>query len=863
MPPKRLYLIDGHALCYRAFYAIKELTNSKGQATNAVFGFVSTVKKILKERKPDFVAVCFDSKEKTFRQEKFAEYKIQRPPMPDPLISQIPIIKNVAEAFKFTCYETPGFEADDIIATIVEKLKGENCEVVIVSEDKDLLQLAGKKVRFLSLRNDKEFGVDEIKSQYGFEPKLITDYLALAGDSVDNIPGVKGIGKVTAGKLVSEFGGLDGIYKNVDKISSASVKEKLTAQKKTAYLGHELTLLAANVPVDVSLASLKVLDPDAKRLYALFKDLEFRRFAEEFAGSEAADSFPGTVRPTDDKSLKKFIEAAKQSKQFAFLAEVTELQENSLFDNVALYVTADGIDVLKLGTKEAVAIKPLWENEDILKVTFGLKEQLKQLAGLTLTIPFNAFDVKLAAYVLLPSQPLDLNSLIWHYLEKSVPADNPFPAQAQAVIALFEACQKDIKAKKLDDLFFKLEMPLTFVLFKMQEEGVCLDVKLLGKLSIDAEKEMASLEKKLFKLAGEEFNLNSPKQLSHILFEKLSLPPIKKTKTGFSTDEGVLTQLAKTHELPALVLEFRQLSKLKSTYLDALPKLTDVKTKRLHADFDQAGAETGRLSSRNPNLQNIPIRTELGRQIRKAFIPSSTKNLLLAADYSQIELRILAHLSKDKTLIKAFQAGEDIHRYTASLIFEVKEKDVTPDMRYATKRVNFGIVYGMSAFGLAKDLGVSHGEAQEFIDKYFLRYPNVKIFMDAQIKQCEKEGFVETLLHRRRYIPEIKSSNMALRQFAQRQAINTPVQGSAADLMKLAMIKIQQQLERQNLASKMIITVHDELIFDMVEPEKSALIEIVKTQMEEAINLDVPVSVTMKSGHNWLEMQEIKFERER
>jgi DNA polymerase-1 len=518
--------------------------------------------------------------------------------------------------------------------------------------------------------------------------------------------------------------------------------------------------------------------------------------------------------------------------------------------------SCDGDTVYVVPWDQLGALGEVWEDVSIDKITFDLKDKVKALICYGVSKPRGFFDCMLAGYLLSPTRAgSDLKALVWEQLECSFAGD--MPRQTAAIFRLRQPLQKNLEAKGLWPLFADIEMPLALVLSRMELEGVGLDLPRLRELSGECDRKIKVILRDIYRLAGREFNVNSSKQLSDVLFQKLQLSVIKKTKTGFSTNEEVLRRLAMGHPLPAMILEYRQLAKLKSTYIDALPRLIDSKTGRIHTSFNQVGTETGRLSSNNPNLQNIPIRTELGREIRKCFIAAGPEMILIAADYSQIELRILAHLSEDPSLVAAFQNGEDIHNATAARIYDIEEAEVTREMRYSAKRVNFGIIYGMSAFGLAKDLEIPQPQAQEFIDRYFMRYPRVKAFMDQAVKECEEKGYVATLLNRRRYIPEIRNDNPAIRQFAQRQAINTPVQGSAADLMKLAMIRIQKSLDDSKLAARMIITVHDELVFEVVEAQGERLAALIRENMEQALSLRVPIKVTVKKGRNWIDMEEV------
>jgi DNA polymerase-1 len=857
MPVSRLFLVDAHALCYRAFFAIKELRNSKGQATNAVYGFVAALKKILREYQPQYCVVCFDMKGKTLRQQKYADYKIQRPAMPDDLISQIPIIKDIVRAYQIPILELEGYEADDIIATIARRISQPDLEMVIVSDDKDMFQLVGDNVKVLSSRQEKIMGTVEIQKILGFAPKLIPDYLALAGDQVDNIPGVKGIGEVSAKKLLVQYGSLKKILDQVDNLHPARVRDVIIAQKDMARLSYELALLEDNAPIDVDLEAMCVGRADEGLLKTMFTELEFRKFVADLNVESGEPAITVVVkRINSEVDFKALVDTIEKQKAFSFICAEKSF-DGEIAPPQSIWLCCTGT-VYQMFDNQGTWLSALFGRTDIVNITYDIKQQLKHLPLPVGQVYGSIFDVKLAGYLSSPSRGnYDLSALAWEYLKKTIPETADFGVQVVILEQLYQPLALELKERELLKLYDDLEVPLAFVLSKMEQEGVCLDQKLLNQLSVETSTRIDALVKDIYVLAGEEFNLNSPKQLSQILFEKLKLPVMKKTKTGFSTDEGVLLKLAENHDLPAQLLEYRQLAKLKSTYIDALPKLINFQTGRVHTTFNQSGTETGRLSSSNPNLQNIPIRTELGRQIRAAFIPSAKDRIIVSADYSQIELRILAHMSGDENLCAAFEKGEDIHTYTAAQIFDIPESQVSDEMRNSAKRVNFGIIYGMSAFGLSKDLKINPAQAQAFIDRYFSRYPGVKTFMDAEIFKCRQQGFVTTILNRRRYIPEINSSNMGVRQFAERQAINTPVQGSAADLIKLAMIQVSAQLEKEKFASRMIISVHDELVFDAVLAEVPQLIDCVRQKMEHTLPLRVPVVVSIKKGKNWLATEKI------
>jgi DNA polymerase-1 len=856
MPDTQLFLIDAHALCYRSYYAIRDLTNSRGQATNAVYGFVTTVRKILKEYQPSYVGICFDVGAKTHRQEKFAAYKIQRPRMPDSLVSQIPLIKAVVEALRVPIFEAQGYEADDVIATMTKLFRDKGLEIVIVSDDKDMYQLVDKGIKILSMKKNAFLDREAIREHMGFDPQYIPDYIGLAGDATDNIPGVQGIGKVSACRLINEYGSIENMFEHLSNIKPSSLAEKIQEGRQDAMVSKELAILNDQVPLSVELSSLQVKEPDQERLYVLFNDLEFRRLAQEVqVDIDPAETLP-VINLKSSQEMEGYLKIIRHAGQVGFYWQ-TAAEEQSDFLGKDFYLSCDGKSVYAISLDKLGAFRELWEDAGIEKITFDLKDKAKVMAHYGVKTPQGFFDCMLAGYLLSPTRTgSDLKALVWEHLECALPQGD-MPRQTAAIFRLRQPLQKILEDKGLWRLFADIEMPLALVLTRMELEGVGVDLSRLGELSTHCDQKIKVILQDIFRLAGQEFNVNSPKQLSEILFQKLKLSAGKKTKTGLSTNEEVLRRLAMAHPLPAMILEYRQMAKLKSTYIDALPRLIDPQTGRIHTSFNQVGTETGRLSSNNPNLQNIPIRTELGREIRKCFVASGQDLVLVAADYSQIELRILAHLSQDLNLMKAFQQGEDIHNATASQIYGVNEADVTREMRYAVKRVNFGIIYGMSAFGLAKDLQVPQPQAQEFIDRYFMRYPRVKTFMDQAVKDCEEKGYVVTLLNRRRYIPEIHNQNLAIRQFAQRQAINTPVQGSAADLMKLAMIRIQKSLDDLKLPAKMIITVHDELVFEVFESQVQELIVLIRQNMEQALSLRVPVKVTVKKGRNWIDMEEV------
>ncbi|MCM8771060.1 MAG: DNA polymerase I [Candidatus Omnitrophica bacterium] len=845
MGKPKLYLIDATAFCYRAFYAIRGLSTSFGQPTGAIYGFVNILNKILKEHKPDYLAVCFDVSRDTFRIKKFQEYKIQRPAMPAELSSQLPYIREIIQAYKISIFEQEGYEADDVIATLVKKASQKGLEITIVSADKDIMQLVTDNVKVLSPHKDEDmiYTADKVREYFGVNPPYILDIIALMGDAVDNIPGVKGIGEKTAVELIAKFGSLDNLLNNIDKIEREKLKELIKNNIKMIELSKELAKLNDEVPLEFNLEDLKLKEPDYEQLFRIFKSLEF-------------------------KTLVKDLPPAREKKSFAF----QELKDEEIKDKISrqifiscfidagkiggIFLSDDGKNIFKF-KEPGSQIKTLLLDNSLQKIGYDLKalKFLFSKNGLELKGPY--FDVKVVAYLINPAHSgLTLSELVWEYLQERLPEELEKPREIEVLSKLKPRLEKILLERELSDLYYNMEMPLIDVLSQMEINGINIDKDFLKALSRRTENKLIDLIDKIYQLSGTEFNINSPKQLAEVLFERLHLPVIKRAKTGPSTNEEVLVALSKQHALPALLLDYRRLMKLKNTYIDTLPDLLDPATGKIHTSFNQIGTETGRISSVNPNLQNIPIKSEEGKQIRKAFVASSQKNFLLSSDYSQIELRILAHFSKDPSLIKAFEQDKDIHRFTASLLYATDEDSVTDEMRETAKRINFGIIYGLSPFGLAQDLGIAQQEARNFIDEYFLRYPKVKEYINDQIQTARREGFVKTLLGRRRYIPEINNKNQAIRSFAERQAVNAPIQGSAADLIKLAMVNISKGLEK--FKTKMILQIHDELLFDAPEEEIEVVVAMIKERMEGVLKLIVPIKVGIKKGKNWLEMEEVR-----
>ena len=880
---KRLFLIDGNSYCYRAYYAIRSLSNSRGQPTNAVYGFITMLNKLVKEEKPDYLGVAFDLKGPTFRHKKFEEYKATRKPMPDELISQMPVIKEAVKAYNIPIFEMQGYEADDILATVARKAQAKDIDTFIVTGDKDALQLVGEHIKVYNTHKEGLiFDVNKVKEEFKVAPDKIVDLIALMGDSSDNIPGVLGIGEKTAVQLISEFGSLEDLMANLDKIKSESKKELLRKYEGQARMSKELAVLDCEVPLKIDFDDLKLKKPDAGKLAILFRELEFKTLLEQVIERRNLEAEYTLVSKSD---LEDFLKRLSKQGMFAFDFETTN-SDPLLARLVGVSFCwkegrAEYIDFRSPGLEADYVLgrlKAIFENESVKKIGQNIKYERMVLANYGIELKGMAFDTMVASYLLNPSKAThNLGAISLEYLNHKMMDITDLIGKGKTqttmdkvdvgrvrdyccedsdvTFRLKNILEKELGKKGLFKLFAELEMPLVDVLSRMELAGVSLDVDYLKEMSEEMRKKLDKITKDIYEIAGCEFNINSPKQLQEILFVKLKLPPVKRTKTGISTDEEVLEKLASKHSLPKALLEYREFAKLKSTYVDALPKLINPNTKRVHTSFNQTVTATGRLSSSGPNLQNIPVKTDMGSRIRKAFIPKDKDSFIVSADYSQIELRILAHLSKDKALIEAFKEDLDIHRYTASLIFGVDEKKVTEEQRSQAKTVNFGIVYGMSAYGLSKGLGIEVGRAQAFIDSYFERYPKVKAFIEDSIGEARTNGFVTTLLNRRRYTPEINNENINIKLFAERTAINTPIQGTAADLIKLAMIGVEDELLKRGYKSLMILQVHDELVFESPKEELDELKALVRDKMEHIMKLSVPIKVNISVGKNWLELE--------
>jgi DNA polymerase I len=880
----RLFIIDGNSYIYRAFYAIRNLSTSSGLPTNAVLGFANMLMKVVKEKAPDRLAIAFDPKGPTRRHVEFKEYKAHRPPMPKDLVPQIPYIHRLVQAFRIPVFVQDGQEADDVIATLAHKAAGAGMEVVIVTGDKDILQLVGPGVSVYDSLKERTYGPAEVEERFGVPPGQVVEIMGLMGDAADNIPGVPGIGEKTAQALIREHGTIENVLANAHKITKPKLKQSLLENGDLARLSRELAILHTDVPLALDLEQLAVKEPDNTALLTILRELELTSLLKYVTTGQEKEALYRSVLTADE--LEKMLAALSRAPEISLDTETTALDPMqaelvgmsfSVAPHTAYYLplghTCPGASQ-QLPREQTIAkLKVLLEDPRVRKIGQNLKYDVLVLRHAGVEVRGVSFDTMIASYLLNPSKTSHgLDALALEYLdyrtmtyadvtgtgkkqigfcEVDIATATRYSGEdADITLRLKMLLEPKLLEQGLDSLFRDVEMKLMGVLADMEYAGVKIDAGLLKVMSGKLEHDTARIVKDVYGLAGTEFNINSPKQLADILFVKLGLTPVKKTKTGFSTDVDVLEELAHVNPLPAEILKYRTLSKLKSTYVDALPAMINPRTGRLHTSLNQTVTATGRLSSSEPNLQNIPIRTEVGREIRKAFIAEQGHSLV-SADYSQIELRILAHMSGDEGLIRTFVEDQDIHTRTASEIFGLPQEEISPEMRRKAKAVNFGIIYGISAFGLAQDIGVSNVEAKRYIESYFARYPKVRTFIDATIAQAKRTGYVTTLLGRKRFIPELASSAAPVRNFGERMAVNTPIQGTAADLIKLAMIKIHDILTEQRSGSRMILQVHDELIFEVPDREVGMMKELVRKEMEGVLELSVPIKVDVGSGKNW------------
>ncbi len=920
---KNLFLLDAYALIYRGYYAFikNPRINSKGTDTSAILGFMNSLFEIIRTQNPDYLAVAFDKGGSVTRSEMFEEYKSNRDKTPEPILVAIPYIKEILEGMKIPILEKEGFEADDIIGTVAKDAEENNFKVYMVTPDKDFAQLVSDNVFLCKparMGNSMEiWGVDEVKDKFEVEsPDQVIDYLGMMGDSVDNIPGLPGVGDKTAKKFIKQYGSLENLLQNAHEVTG-KLGEKIIENKELGLLSKKLAKIILDVPIDYNLDEFKLSDPDKEIVLKVFDELEFRRIKETFfkifgtnssqieeKGTEVfqGDLFSETYNLesnkdslNDSKSIYQRIESFEELK---LLVEKMMKQEIVAFDTETEGLNALETDIVGISFswqkgigyylpiknnksvhKESFEIlKPFFESTEIIKVGHNIKFDIQVLHKYNVEVSSPIYDTMVAHYLINPDMRHNLDTLSESYLnyspisiesligkkgknqisirDVSIDKITDYASEdADITLQLKSIFDKEIEVNNLGKIFYDIEIPMINVLSEMETEGIKIDISYLEKLDKEFEEDLEKLKKEIFKKSGEEFNLNSPKQLGEILFDKLKLvSKPKKTKTGqYSTSEEVLSNLANDHKIIEDILEWRSLDKLQNTYVKSLPNEVSSLTNRVHSSFNQTVTTTGRLSSNNPNLQNIPIRTANGQKIRRAFIPRGIDYILMAADYSQIELRVIASMSNEKNMIDAFVNNQDIHTMTASKIYNVDPENVTREQRGNAKTVNFGIIYGVSAFGLSQQTDLNRSESKVMIDNYFLNYPGLKKYMSDQIDFARNNGYVETIMGRRRYLQNINSQNNMLRSGSERNAINAPIQGSAADIIKIAMIKINSELKKQSLKSKMLLQVHDELVFDVHKSEKDQIKDIVKTTMESAVKLKVPLKIDLEFGKNWLE----------
>jgi len=887
-----VYLVDGSSYVYRAFFAIRQqLTTSRGLPTKAVFGFKNMLQKLIRDEQPQYLGVAFDERGPTFRHEMDATYKAHRPPMPDELAVQIPYIHRLVEAFDIPKLSLVGYEADDILGTLARRFEAEGYDVVLVSGDKDLCQLVTAHTTILDTMKDQRIGVAEVRERFGVGPEGVIDVLGLMGDSSDNIPGVPGVGEKTARELMAQFGSIEALLARLDEVKRPKLREILRQHAEAARQSRLLATIDLQTPITVTLQALTVGEPRLEELRALYEELEFRVDLQALGSAQATDvtSVAKDYRSiTTLEDLEAEIAVLRQAGGFAVDTETTnqdpmraELVGISLAHSPheAVYIPLRhaylGVPPQLDATLVLERLRPLLEDPALPKYGQNIKYDYIVLHRQGITMRGLACDTMVAGYLLNPSRRMNnLDALAREYLHytpisyeevagkgaRQVTFDQVDIARATAYSAedadvallLTQVLQPRLAEYQLERLFHDVEMPLVEVLAALEMRGVMVDAAYLRQMSQHLQVQMEALLQDIYTLAGQEFNVNSPPQLQHILFDVFKLPTGKKTKTGYSTDVSVLENLALEHDLPRLILDYRQLSKMKSTYVDALPQMIHPQTGRIHTSFNQTITETGRLSSSNPNLQNIPIRSELGREMRRAFV-AAPGHVLVSADYSQIELRLLAHMSGDPVLIEAFRAGQDIHTRTAVEVFGVDASSVDNDMRRMAKTVNFGILYGLSPFGLAQRLHITNEAARAYIDSYFARYPRVKACLDGILIDARQQGYVTTLLQRRRYLPDITNANRTIREAAERTAINMPFQGSAADLIKLAMIHLHHQIVSEHLPCHMLLQIHDELLFEIPENAVEEMVPRITETMENVWQLEVPLTVEVGQGHTWAE----------
>jgi len=889
---KKVLLVDGHSIANRAFYGLPLLTNKNGDYTNAVYGFINILISTIEEEKPDYVGIAFDLSLPTFRHEKFPEYKGTRKGAPQEFRPQIPLLKKVLDTMHICRFEAAGYEADDILGTLAKKLEKDGFEPTILSGDRDLLQIATDKIKIRIPKTKKggteieEYYAADVMEKYGVTPIEFIDVKGLMGDTSDNIPGVPGVGEKTALKLIQEYKTMENLLANISQIKQKKLSENLETYKQQAIDSKMLVTIMTDMDIDIVPEQLEyslVLSPES---VAIFQELEFKNLlnrleyeADVYEDVENKNSDVNYKRIDNEADLKSLVGDLGLIEKFAYLC----VNENDTLCGISICYSEDKSYWIESGENFSIKqiieiLKPVLENKLIKKIGHNLKDDMHIFTQYNANLIGLGFDTLIAAYVLNPTNSTyDIDELGHMFISETHESEESLLGKGKKKKSIFELepekrtswigaraniiyrahieLEKQLEEFNQKELFYEIEMPLIKVLFDMEQAGIKIEQKELEEYGKMISEKIAIMTKEIYDFAGEEFNINSPKQLGVILFEKLEIPPLKKTKTGYSTSAEVLEKLEIDYPIVGRVLEYRHLSKLKSTYVDGLFAVINKETGKIHSTFNQTVTATGRISSTEPNLQNIPIRLELGRKIRKVFIPTNEDYIFVGADYSQIELRVLAHISEDPTLIDAFIHDQDIHKLTASQVFDIPFDEVTSLQRNNAKAVNFGIVYGISAFSLSDDLKITQKEAKTYIEGYFAKYPKVKEYLDNIVISAKEKGYVETLFQRRRAIPEINASNFNVRSFGERIAMNTPIQGTAADIIKIAMIKVDRVLKQNKMKSKLILTVHDELLIEAHKEELEEVKKVLKYEMENAAKLSVPIDVDLNTGMTWYDMK--------
>ena len=874
----RLLLIDGNSIINRAFFALPPMDNGKGLQTNAIYGFLTMLFKMIKNYEPSHISVAFDMKAPTFRHKSYTEYKAGRKKMPSELAMQLGPLKDILDSMGIDRQEIEGYEADDILGTLSLKAESEGYEVYIVTGDRDAIQLASNKTKVLITKKGvgevEEYDEAAVMERYSMTPNQFIDLKGLMGDKSDNIPGIPGIGEKTGIKLLLEYKTVQGVLDNVDKLKGAQ-RKKVEANKESALMSKELATIYREVPLTYRIDDMAFGQFSRKKLIRDFQDLKFNSLIARLNDLLGYEEDDNSLEISHITSYDEFMDQVRE-KGYLF---IKILRKDANILDKAIYMTYLGLDdgkIYRIGSDEIIRIRPILEDESIEKIGYEMKSDYVALKPYGIEMKNMFFDVSIAEYVIdsKTSTSYDIDSISSKYVYRTIMSkedllgkgtkslnyesvdlerlDKYVVGMMTTIMESYPKMKKIIDEDQMTRLFYDVEMPLVEVLAEMEYTGIAVDRSILTKLAVEFDAMIERTEKNIYELAGENFNINSPKQLGHILFEKLDLPIIKKTKTGYSTNAEVLEKLRDKHEIIDLITEYRSVVKLKSTYIDGIEALVNERDGRIHSSFNQTITTTGRISSTDPNMQNIPVKTPMGRQIRKVFIAGDCMSLV-DADYSQVELRVLAHMSQDPHMIEAFNSGEDIHRKTASQVFNIEIDKVTPELRSAAKAVNFGIIYGKSDFGLAQDLDISQKKAKEYIESYFNKYETIKGFMDDIVFNAEIKGYSTTILNRRRYIPEIKSSNFIEKNRGKRAAMNAPIQGSAADIIKIAMVNVYNRLKEESLESKLILQVHDELIVEARSDELDRVEDLLRTEMENAINMMVDLKVDLNIGKSWYE----------